>query len=59
MNDQILVILIILATLYLFVDGRIRYDFVALMALVALVLTGVIDGKDALATLLSLPSRLF
>lgn len=47
MNDQILVILIILATLYLFVDGRIRYDFVALMALVALVLTGVIDGKDA------------
>lgn len=47
MNDQILVILIILATLYLFVDGRIRYDFVALLALVSLVLTGVIDGKEA------------
>ncbi|NLA81623.1 MAG: SLC13 family permease [Clostridiaceae bacterium] len=47
MNDQILVILIILATLYLFVDGRIRYDFVALLALVTLVLTGVIDGKEA------------
>ena len=47
MADQLIVILIILATLYLFVDGRIRYDFVALLALVALVLTGMIDGKEA------------
>ena len=46
MADQLIVILIILATLYLFVDGRIRYDFVALLALVALVLTGMIDGKE-------------
>lgn len=45
--QQYLVFAIIGFSLFLFVDGRLRYDFVALLGLILLVLIGAIDPKNA------------
>ncbi len=47
MGQQIIVFSVITIALLLFVDGRIRYDFVALLGLLVLVVTGVIIPEDA------------
>nr|WP_300003005.1 SLC13 family permease [Tissierella sp.] len=47
MIQQIIVFIVILATLYGFIDGRVRYEFVSLSGLLALVITGVIEAQDA------------
>ncbi|MBM7562931.1 SLC13 family permease [Fusibacter tunisiensis] len=44
--QQYLVFAIIGFSLFLFVDGRLRYDFVALLGLILLVLIGAIDPSD-------------
>ena len=46
-TEQILVFAVLGASLVLFVWGRWRYDVVALMTLLALVVTGVVDGAQA------------
>ena len=48
-TDQALVVLVLAVTFVLFVWGRWRYDAVALLALLALVLGGVIPGDQAFA----------
>ena len=48
-SDQALVVAVLVATLGLFVWGRWRYDAVALLALLALVLVGIVPGADAFA----------
>lgn len=45
--EQLASVGILAAALVLFVWGRIRYDMVALLALFAGVVVGVVDGKDA------------
>ncbi len=47
MFDQIIVFLTLLLALFLFAQGRLRYDLVALLALLSVTLTGVIDSQDA------------
>ncbi|OLS03623.1 SLC13 family permease [Tissierella creatinophila] len=47
MNAQIIVFIVIFATLYLFIDGRVRYEFVSLSGLIVLVIARVIDPQDA------------
>lgn len=47
MDQQIIVFLVIAIAMLLFIDGRIRYDFVALLGLLVLVVTGVIIPEDA------------
>lgn len=47
MSAQIIVFIVIFATLYLFIDGRIRYEFVSLSGLIVLVMDGVIEPQDA------------
>lgn len=47
MGSQVIVFLIIIGTLILFIDGRIRYEFVSLSGLILLVVTGVVDPQDA------------
>jgi di/tricarboxylate transporter len=42
LNDQILIFAILLATLAMFIWGRFRYDVIALMALLAVALTGLL-----------------
>ncbi len=46
-TDQVIVFAVLVASLALFVWGRWRYDIVAVMALLALVVAGVVDGDDA------------
>ncbi len=46
-QDQLLIVLILLATMVMFVWGRWRHDMVAGGALLACVLTGLIDAGDA------------
>ncbi len=48
-SDQALVVTVLVATLGLFVWGRWRYDAVALLALLALVLVGIVPGEKAFA----------
>ena len=48
-TDQALVVLVLAVTFVFFVWGRWRYDAVALLALLALVLGGVIPGDQAFA----------
>jgi di/tricarboxylate transporter len=45
--QQIIVFAVILMSLYLFVDGRIRYDFVSLLGLILLVVFGAISPERA------------
>lgn len=47
MSAQILVVLITIVTLFLFIQGNLRYDFVSLLTLIALVLTGLVPAEDA------------
>ncbi|NUQ38967.1 MAG: SLC13 family permease [Caldilineales bacterium] len=49
MLQQIVVFLVLVATLGLFVWGRWRYDVVALLALLAVTIAGVIPGDQAFA----------
>ncbi|MCA0196545.1 MAG: SLC13 family permease [Proteobacteria bacterium] len=57
MEPQQIVFLVILGTaLALFVSGRLRVDLVAMLALLALALTGILDAKQALAGFSSEPA---
>lgn len=47
MNSQIIVFIVIAITLFLFIYGRLRYDFVALLGLIALTITGVISPETS------------
>lgn len=47
MSDQVIVFAILFLTLVLFVWGKWRYDVVALMALLAVTITGIIPGERA------------
>ncbi|MCD4713168.1 MAG: anion permease [Clostridiales bacterium] len=47
MGQQIIVFTVIAIAMLLFIDGRIRYDFVALLGLLVLVITGVIMPEEA------------
>ncbi len=47
MSAQIIVFIVILLTLYFFIIGKIRYEFVSLSGLIFLVITGVIEAQDA------------
>jgi len=50
MNTELIIVLVVLAaTLTLFVSDRLRLDLVALLALLALALTGVISSSEAIA----------
>ncbi|MBE0450821.1 MAG: anion permease [Clostridia bacterium] len=47
MGQQIIVFSVIAIAMLLFIDGRIRYDFVALLGMLVLVVTGVIIPENA------------
>ena len=49
MNDMILTFLILGVTIFLFVIDRIRLDIVALLSLLALLLTGIVSVDEALS----------
>lgn len=46
-NPQIIVFLVTLVTLILFVDGRLRYDFVSLLSMLILTFTGIVKPENA------------
>ena len=54
--QQILFLVILTATLVLFVSEKLRVDVVAMLALLALTLTGILGPKDALAGFSSEPA---
>lgn len=54
--DQILFLLILAGALYLFVSEKLRVDVTAMVTLLALVLTGVLDSKQALSGFASEPA---
>ncbi|MGH8083438.1 MAG: SLC13 family permease [Lysobacter sp.] len=54
--SQIAFLLILGAALYLFVSERLRVDVTAMLTLLALVLTGVLDAKQALSGFASEPA---
>lgn len=54
--DQILFLLILAGGLYLFISERLRVDVTAMLILLALVLTGVLDAKQALTGFASEPA---
>ena len=54
--DQSLFLLILTGGLYLFVSERLRIDVSAMLVLLALVLTGVLDSHEALAGFASEPA---
>ncbi|MDF2548504.1 MAG: family permease [Anaerosolibacter sp.] len=47
MTQQIIVFTVIAAALFFFIDGSVRYDFVAFFGLLVLVITGVISPENA------------
>jgi di/tricarboxylate transporter len=47
LQQQLIVFGVILGSLFLFVNGSIRYDFVALIALLVLSLTGIVPASSA------------
>ena len=47
MSQQIIVFGVIIATLFLFIYGRIRYEFVSILGILLLTITGVINPEDA------------
>jgi di/tricarboxylate transporter len=54
--QQILFLLVLAGSLYLFVSERLRVDVTAMVTLLALVLTGVLDSKQALSGFASEPA---
>ena len=54
--QQIAFLLILAGTLYLFVSERLRVDVTAMLSLLALVVTGVLDSKQALSGFASEPA---
>lgn len=54
--QQILFLLILAGSLYLFVSERLRVDVTAMLTLLALVVTGVLDSKAALSGFASEPA---
>ncbi|RNF83907.1 SLC13 family permease [Lysobacter psychrotolerans] len=54
--EQIAFLLILAGALYLFVSERLRVDVTAMLTLMALVVTGVLDGKQALSGFASEPA---
>lgn len=55
-SQQIVFLVILTASLALFVSGRLRVDLVAMLTLLALVLTGTLDSKQALSGFASEPA---
>lgn len=49
MLQQFIVFSVIIITLIMFIDGRIRYEFVSALGLLILTLTGVLSAQEALA----------
>jgi len=49
MYQQIIVFAVIGATLFLFIDGRIRYEYITIMGLLILSITKIIDPDEAFA----------
>lgn len=47
MNSQIIVFIVIAVTLFLFIHGKLRYDFVALLGLIVLTITGVVSPETS------------
>ncbi len=47
MYPQIVVLVVTIITLFLFIQGKLRYDFVSILAMLALALTGVLDPADS------------
>lgn len=56
--QQIVFMAILVGGLYLFVSEKLRIDVTAMLILLALVLTGTLDGKDALAGFSSEPAMI-
>jgi di/tricarboxylate transporter len=54
--QQIVFLVILAAALVLFVSGKLRVDVTAMLVLMALVLTGILDGKQALSGFSSEPA---
>lgn len=54
--DQVLFLLVLAGGLYLFISERLRVDVTAMLILLALVLTGVLDSRQALAGFASEPA---
>ncbi|MBX9401037.1 SLC13 family permease [Lysobacter sp. BMK333-48F3] len=54
--QQIVFLLILAGALYLFVSERLRVDITAMLTLLALVITGVLDAKQALSGFASEPA---
>ncbi|MBB5173058.1 SLC13 family permease [Texcoconibacillus texcoconensis] len=48
-NDLIITFIILLITTVLFISNKIRSDFVALLSMLALLLTGIITTEEALS----------
>lgn len=49
MIEQVIVFGVIIFTLFMFIDGRIRYEFVSMLGLLILTVTGVLNAEDALS----------
>ena len=47
MIDQIIVLTVIIISLILFIQSKIRYDIVAMIALLIVTLTGIVPGEEA------------
>jgi di/tricarboxylate transporter len=54
--QQILFLVILSGALVLFISGKLRVDVTAMLALMALTLTGILDGKEALSGFSSEPA---
>lgn len=54
--QQVAFLLILAGTLYLFVSERLRVDVTAMLSLLALVVTGILDSKQALSGFASEPA---
>ena len=54
--QQVLFLFILAGTLYLFISERLRIDVTAMLTLLALVLTGVLDARQALSGFASEPA---
>jgi len=55
-TEQIIFLLILAAALVMFISGKLRIDLVAMLVLMALALTGILDGRQALSGFSSEPA---